>query len=247
LSPENKSAEISRRRAIGLLAVTGAGVLLGCGGSTATVSGSSGSATTAVGNAACVLTPDLTVGPYFVDEKLDRSDLTADTTDTNVTSGVPLTLKMFIMAYTSSGCSPLSGAQVDVWHADAGGVYSDESSEGTAGQTYLRGYQTTDANGSVIFESIFPGWYSGRTVHIHVLVRTFSTSGTETLEYTTQLFFDPALTLAVMAKAPYNTRGNPDTINSSDDIYNSETLLSLAAVSSGSGYATSITIGVQTG
>jgi len=200
-----------------------------------------------VGNAACVLTPDLTVGPYFVDEKLDRSDLTADTTDTNVTSGVPLTLKMFIMAYTSSGCSPLSRAQVDVWHADAGGVYSDESSEGTAGQTYLRGYQTTDANGSVIFESIFPGWYSGRTVHIHVLVRTFSTSGTETLEYTTQLFFDPALTLAVMAKAPYNTRGNPDTINSSDDIYNSETLLSLAAVSSGSGYATSITIGVQTG
>jgi len=100
---------------------------------------------------------------------------------------------------------------------------------------------------SVIFESIFPGWYSGRTVHIHVLVRTFSTSGTETLEYTTQLFFDPALTLAVMAKAPYSTRGNPDTINSSDDIYNSETLLSLAAVSSGSGYATSITIGVQTG
>src|SRR5882724_3168041 len=151
--------EISRREAIGLLALAGAGVMLGCGGgkSTAsTTSTSTATTTTGTGNAACILTPELTVGPYFVDEKLNRSDLTADTTDTNVTSGVPLTLKMFIMAYTSSGCSPLSGAQVDVWRADAGGVYSDEGSEGTAGQTYLRGYQTTDANGSVMFESIFP-------------------------------------------------------------------------------------------
>ena len=67
-------------------------------------------------------------------------------------------------------------------------------------------YQTTEANGSVMFGSIFPGWYSGRTVHIHIMVRTFSTSGTEALEFTTQLFFDPVLTLAVMAKAPLQHR-----------------------------------------
>ena len=187
------------------------------------------------------------MGPYFVDEKLNRSDLTSDTTDTNVTEGVPLTLQMFVMEYSSSGCTALSGARIDVWHADAGGVYSDESSEATVGLTYLRGYQTTDSNGQVTFKTIFPGWYSGRTVHIHVMIRTFSSSGTQTFEFTTQLFFDPALTVTIMAKAPYNTRGNPDTTNATDNIYNSETLLSLAAVSSGSGYTTSITLGVQTG
>ncbi len=188
--------------------------------------------------------PDLTVGPYFVDEKLNRSDLTTDTTDSNVLNGVPLTLNIFVMEYNSSGCTALAGAQVDVWHADAAGVYSDESVENTSGQTYLRGYQITDANGEVTFKTIFPGWYSGRTVHIHVMIRTFSSSGSETFDFTTQLFFDPTLTLQVMANAPYNTRGNPNTTNSADSIYSSETLLSLA--SSGSGYTTSITLGVQT-
>jgi protocatechuate 3,4-dioxygenase beta subunit len=251
LSPENRSKEISRRQAIGIMAVAGAGVMLGCGGgkltaSTTSTSTSTGSATTATGNAACILTPELTVGPYFVDEKLNRSDLTTDTFDTNVTNGVPLTLQIFLMDYSSSGCSALSGAQVDVWHADAAGVYSDESVEATVGQTYLRGYQTTDSNGLVTFKTIFSGWYSGRTVHIHVMIRTFSSSGTQTFEFTTQLFFDPALTLTIMAKAPYNTRGNPDTTNATDNIYNSETLLSLTSATSGSGYTTSITIGVQT-
>lgn len=246
---EGVGKEMSRREALGLLAVAGAGVRLGCGGAkstTSTTSTSTGTSTTGSGNASCILTPNLTVGPYFVDEKLNRSDLTSDTRDTNVTNGVPLTLQMYIMEYSSSGCTALSGAQVDVWHADAGGVYSDESSEGTVGQTYLRGYQTTDSNGLVTFKTIFPGWYSGRTAHIHVMIRTFSSSGTQTSEFTTQLFFDPALTLTIMANAPYNTRGNPDTTNSADNIYSSETLLSLAAASSGSGYTTSTTIGVQT-
>jgi len=246
---ESTSKEISRRQAIGILAVAGAGVMLGCGGgqSAASTTATSTTSTASTGNASCILTPELTVGPYYVDEKLNRSDLTADTTDTNVTNGVPLTLQMFIMQYSSSGCSALSGAQVDVWHADAGGVYSDESVENTVGQTYLRGYQTTDSNGLVTFKTIFPGWYSGRTVHIHVMIRTFSSSGAQTFEFTTQLFFDPALTLTIMAKAPYNTRGNPDTTNATDSIYNSETLLSLASATSGSGYTTSITVGVQTG
>ena len=245
---DDGSKEITRREAIAILAVAGAGTMLGCGGGKLTTSSTSTTTTsTATGNAACILSPELTVGPYFVDEKLNRSDLTTDTTDTNVIDGVPLTLQMFIMEYSSGGCTALSGAQVDVWHADAGGVYSDESSEGTVGQTYLRGYQTTDSNGQVTFKTIFPVWYSGRTVHIHVMIRTFSSSGTQTFEFTTQLFFDPALTLTVMAKAPYNTRGNPDTTNATDNIYNSETLLSLAAASSGSGYTTSITLGIQTG
>lgn len=245
MSFEGVSKEITRREALGLLAVASAGVVLGCGGgkSAASTTTSTGTSATSTGNAACILTPELTVGPYFVDEKLNRSDLTAATTDTNVIDGVPLTLQLFIMEYSGSGCTALSGAQVDVWHADAGGVYSDESVEGTVRQTYLRGYQVTDSNGLVTFKTIFPGWYSGRTVHIHVMIRTFSSSGTQTFEFTTQLFFDPALTLTIMGKSPYNTRGNPDTTNTSDRIYNSETLLSLTAASEG--YTTSITLGVQ--
>ena len=185
------------------------------------------------------------MGPYFVDERLNRSDLTTNTTDTNVTNGAPLALSIYIMEYGSSACTPLAGAQVDVWHADAAGVYSDESVENTVGQSFLRGYQLTDSNGLAAFKTIFPGWYSGRTVHIHVMIRTYSSSGGKTFEFTTQLFFDPALTLTVMAKAPYNTRENPDTTNATDNIYNSETLLSLKSASSDSGYTTSITLGVQ--
>jgi protocatechuate 3,4-dioxygenase beta subunit len=111
-----------------------------------------------------VLTPELTVGPYFVDEKLNRSDLTTNTTDTNVLNATPLTLTMTIMEYASSGCSALVGAQVDVWHADAAGIYSDESVENTTGQTFLRGYQITDSNGAVTFKTVVPGWYSGPSI-----------------------------------------------------------------------------------
>ncbi len=237
--------QLNRRQMMTMLAVSGAGVLIGCGAAGTTNSGT-GSGSGTGGNASCILAPELTIGPYFVDEKLNRSDLTTDTTNPNVLNGVPLTLNIYIMEYSSSSCSALQGAQVDIWHTDAAGVYSDENVEGTEGLTYLRGYQITDANGLATFKTIFPGWYQGRTVHIHVMVRTFSSSGTQTFEFTTQLFFDPALTLQVMANSPYNARGNPDTTNSADNIYNSETLLGLASVASG-GYSTSITLGVQTG
>ena len=159
------------------------------------------------------------MGPYFADERLNRSDLTTNITDSNVTNGAALALSIYIMEYGSSACTPLAGAQVDVWHADAAGVYSDESVENTVGQSFLRGYQLTDSNRLAAFKTIFPGWYSGRTVHIRVMIRTYSSSGGKTFEFTTQLFFDPALTLTVMAKAPYNTRGNPDATNATDNIY----------------------------
>jgi len=241
--------KLDRRQLLTMLAATGAGVLVGCqatGSNSSSTGTTSGTGTGTGGNAACVLTPELTIGPYFVDEKLNRSDLTTNTDNPNVLNGVPLTLNIYIMEYSSTGsCNALQGAQVDIWHADAAGVYSDESVEGTDGLTYLRGYQVTDANGLVIFKTIFPGWYSGRTVHIHVMIRTFSSSGTQTFEFTTQLFFDPSLTLQIIANAPYSTRGNPDTTNSTDNIYNSETLLGLTSASGG-GYTTTITLGVQT-
>lgn len=138
------------------MAAAGASVLIGCGGSAAS---STTTTTVAAGtiSSSCVLSPALTIGPYFVDEKLNRSDLTTDTNDVNVAAAMPLFLAITVQHYSSSGCSPLSGAQVDLWHADAGGKYSDENSEGTSGETYLRGYQVTDSSGLASFKTIFPG------------------------------------------------------------------------------------------
>lgn len=99
-------------------------------------------------------------------------DLTTNTTDVNVLNATRLSLMTTILQYAPSGCSALAGAQVDVGQADAAGLYSDQSVENTVGQTFLRGYQITDSKGAVTFKTIIPGWYSGRTVHIHVMIRT---------------------------------------------------------------------------
>jgi protocatechuate 3,4-dioxygenase beta subunit len=247
MSDRPDSLPLSRRRLIEILGGAGAAALSGCGGSgtSATTSGSS-SGTSSGTAASCVLTPELTVGPYFVDEKLNRSDLTANTTDANILNATPLTLTMTIMQYASGGCSALVGAQVDVWHADAAGVYSDESVENTTGQTFLRGYQITDSSGVVTFKTIVPGWYSGRTIHIHVMIRTLSSSGSILTEFTTQLFFDQTLTNALTTSvSPYSSRGLPDTTNAGDSIYSSPTQLTLTNATTGGGYTASITLGAQ--
>ena len=151
------------------------------------------------------------------------------------------------MEYASSGCSALVGAQVDIWHADAAGIYSDESVENTTGQTFLRGYQITDSNGAVTFKTVVPGWYSGRTIHIHVMIRTLSSSGSILTEFTTQPFFDQTLLNALTTTvSPYSSRGVPDTTNAQDSIYGSATQLTLTNATSGGGYTASITLGVQT-
>ncbi|WP_196760779.1 dioxygenase family protein, partial [Streptobacillus moniliformis] len=106
---------------------------------------------------------------------------------------------------TNGKFAPLSGATVDVWHADALGVYSDEDApmnhENTAGQKWLRGFQVSDKNGLVTFQTIFPGWYRGRTTHIHFKVR--ETVKGQTKEFTSQLFFDDTLADTIFGKAPY--------------------------------------------
>ena len=244
------SLQLTRRRLIEILGGAGVAALSGCGGSSTSASSTSGSSsgTTSGTTASCVLTPELTVGPYFVDEKLNRSDLTTNTTDTNVLNATPLTLTMTIIEYASSGCSALVGAQVDIWHADAAGIYSDESVENTTGQTFLRGYQITDSNGAVTFKTVVPGWYSGRTIHIHVMIRTLSSSGSVLTEFTTQLFFDQTLLNALTTTvSPYRSRGVPDTAYAEDSIYSNATQLTLTNATSGGGYTASITLGVQTG
>jgi protocatechuate 3,4-dioxygenase beta subunit len=192
----------------------------------------------------CALAPALTIGPYFVDERLHRSDVTENASTPFIAQAVPLFLTINAYSATGSACSPLQGVQIDIWHCHAGGLYSDEAQNGTTGQTWLRGYQVTDANGNVTFKTIFPGWYQGRTIHIHVMARWFDTNGNATYTFTTQLFFLESVNDAVLANAPYNTRGNRDTTNSSDNIYAASMLVDAQPTGDGA-YAGTIAIGLQ--
>jgi len=182
----------------------------------------------------CVLIPSKTEGPYFVDEKLNRSDIRTDPSDGTARPGMPVTLTMVIVRADAS-CAPVEGAVVDIWHANAAGRYSDIASEGTSGQEFLRGLQATDAGGQAKFTTIFPGWYSGRAVHIHFKVRVFSGSATS-FEFNSQLFFDPATANAIYATSPYSSRGTPNVANAADNIYGSDGAKLLVALSAnGSG------------
>ena len=194
--------------------------------------------------AICVMRPAMTEGPYFVDEKLNRSDIRSDPSDGSVKDGLPLVITVNVSSI-SSNCTPLSGATLDIWHCDAAGVYSDASdrSFNTQGKQFLRGYQTTDANGQVKFTTIYPGWYHGRTVHIHFKIRT--TSGHD---FTSQWFFDDGLSDTVFAQAPYAAQGTRDTRNSADGIYSnggSQLLLAPKLAQAGGTYSATFNIGLQ--
>jgi protocatechuate 3,4-dioxygenase beta subunit len=173
-----------------------------------------------------LVTPQAIEGPFWVDENLKLSNLLTNANGrTTVTGGFPLTLTFTLYNYnatTSSGV-PLSGAHIDIWHADAIGTYSDEASgaiqsENTVGQTWLRGYQVTDSNGAVSFSTIHPGWYTGRTPHIHVRVRTYDSSGNVTYNLTTQMFFTDAQNAAVLAATIYQ-HGTRTVFNANDNVY----------------------------
>ena len=182
----------------------------------------------------CVLQREVTEGPYYLDLNLVRRDITGDR------KGTPLTLR-FVVADAAT-CKPIPGAKVEIWHADASGTYS-----GVAGQrgNYLRGIQVADRAGRVRFDSIFPGWYRGRTPHIHMKVFV---SGNEV--HTGQVFFREGVQRAVYHQGAYASRGLADTTNTSDNIYRSagaRALMSLKRKGSltSSGYTGRLTIGVQ--
>lgn len=220
---------LTRREALKFLGLVGAAlVAAGCApGQTGTAPATSAGAATATGvagqatassAAACVVRPEMTVGPYFVDEQLNRSDIRTEPSDGSVKAGVPLTVAFNVMQIAAGACSPLAGAMVDVWHCDALGVYSGVADEATNGQKFLRGYQVTDASGHVEFQTIYPGWYTGRTVHFHFKIRATVPAGQD-YEFTSQLYFDEAVTDQVFTQAPYNTTGQRDTTNATDMHY----------------------------
>ncbi|AUI69627.1 hypothetical protein [Beggiatoa leptomitoformis] len=240
-----ESASLTRRTLLRTLGVLGALPLTGYGLRNLLTASQAADI-----NSLCILSPTKTEGPYWIDEHLNRADLTTDTTRASVLQGLPFTLAINVINASSSSCSVAQNVQIDVWHADAAGEYSDVSGNGqtsTVGQTFLRGYQVTDASGLVTFKSIYPGWYRGRTPHIHVRARVFDASGNTTYNFTTQLFFDDAVTDVVYANAPYNTRGTRDTRNATDMHYldgdSSNLLLSLEKTSDG--YAGVASVGLS--
>lgn len=197
----------------------------------------------------CIVRPALTEGPYFVDEKLNRSDIRPDPATGKVSEGIPLQVVFNVSQISASGCVPLEGAQVDVWHCDALGVYSDVQDNNfgsTQGTKFLRGYQLTDANGQATFTTIYPGWYRGRAVHVHFKIRN-GTSSQQVHEFTSQFFFDESVTDQVHAQEPYAQKGYRTLKNEGDGIYRSggEQLL-LRPAKMGDGYTTRFDIGLQT-
>ena len=241
---------LSRRQALSLVGVTGLALLTGYDGTEST-----SASPINMDGSGVVVTPAEEEGPFFVNVGLHRADLTANTKNPNVLNGLPLTLKLKVYQISGSKITPLPGAHVDIWHADAEGVYSDEPMEGTEGETFLRGYQVTDAGGAVQFKTIYPGWYPGRTAHVHFKVRNYSASGKKTYEFTSQLYMDDKITDTVYAIAPYNRRSPRHTRNQDDGVYNTEAsngtasgsqlLLALRKASSGKGYVGTFTIGLQ--
>jgi protocatechuate 3,4-dioxygenase beta subunit len=224
---------LNRREALKMFGSVGAVLLIGC-------SGDSASSNNGNPGTSCVVTPQLTEGPYFVDERLNRANITAGQ------PGLPLSLAINVFNASTQACSPISGVQIDLWHASGNGIYSDIPGLGADGQTFLRGYQLTNANGVASFQTMYPGWYTGRATHIHLKARLFNASGAQTLDATTQLFFDDNITDTVYSmNAPYNSRRARDTRNASDGIYGGRTslLVNLNGSPTG-GYTGAISVGI---
>jgi protocatechuate 3,4-dioxygenase beta subunit len=230
-----KEETVNRRRALELLGVLGA-VAAGCGGSqdtgtggaagSGTTTGPSGStsststSSTTSASGSCDEIPDETSGPYpdtkdMIDSATyDRSDITEDRT------GTPLTLTLTVED-ASNSCAPIAGAKVMIWHCDKDGIYSEYSNSTNAGSTsttYLRGWQVTDANGTVTFKTIYPGWYTPRATHIHIEIYSGST-----VKKVTQIGFPDDVNQTVYAQTSLYTKGQNSTTDDSDQVYGNGT------------------------
>jgi protocatechuate 3,4-dioxygenase beta subunit len=194
---------------------------------------STGPAGVASGAVSCVLAPEQTEGPYYLDDHKRRRNITEGR------PGTALTLRLTVVDVST--CQPITGAAVDIWHCDAAGIYSGTSVQNTEEDRFLRGIQRTDSRGVAVFQTIYPGWYSGRTVHVHVMVHIGGN-----VVHTGQLYFPDSLTDAVYRRRPYSRRPNRTTRNVADSIYRNggkRSTLKLRRI--GTGYVGSITMGIQ--
>ncbi len=237
---------IRRRDVLTLFRATGTALLVvGCTSKKSSLAQTSTNKTTLPN---CIVRPEQTEGPYFVDEKLNRSDIRTDPIDGKVVDGVPLQLTLRVSGVGNDSCTPVAGAIVDIWHCDALGVYSDvtDRSFDTMGKKFLRGYQVTDANGTVKFTTIYPGWYQGRTPHIHFKIRTAATAG-QSNEFTSQLYFDDAVSDRIYKQMPYASKGDRDQTNEQDGIFRrgGDKLMLVLTENQQGGYAATFDIGLQ--
>ena len=214
----------------------------GASASAAAAATAAASAAIATALPACVVAPELTEGPYYLDVNLERSDIRTNSGDTTPVDGAALTLDWIVSQADGSACMPMEGVVVDVWHCDALGVYSGV--QGNAGD-FLRGFQRTDANGRASFTTVYPGWYQGRAVHIHFKIRT-DPDASAGFEFTSQLFFDDELSRSVYSTGVYAQKGAQDQPNTSDQIFNQSGGATLLAVTQdGDAYKATFPIAVQ--
>jgi protocatechuate 3,4-dioxygenase beta subunit len=200
--------------------------------------------------AACILSPEQTEGPYYIAREKVRSTISEHR------AGTPLKLQFTVVDATT--CKPIKGAAVDIWHCDAGGIYSGFESASTGGppggnsgptdkHTFLRGIQLTGLRGRCHFQTVYPGWYRGRTVHIHVKVHVAGDVINHVV-HTGQLFFSDTLTGKVYQNHPYRARAAArDTFNNTDSIFQSggkQSLLTMRRDGHG-GFVGSIVLGVR--
>ncbi|MFA1549585.1 intradiol ring-cleavage dioxygenase [Actinomadura chokoriensis] len=234
-------------------------------------------------NPACVLSPETTEGPYYLDYEMVRRDVTEDR------PGIPLILRVAVVD-TSAGCRPVKRAAVDIWHCDAGGVYSGYEGNTLPGGppsgmptdmptgmptgmppgggggghaepvndlTFLRGVQLTNGHGTAELRTIYPGWYQGRALHIHVKVhvggkvdaKKKSYSGGH-VSHTGQFFFEEELAEKVAALEPYKHNTVPRVKLEEDGIYRQagSGLLTIRPIHRGRierGLLATITVGVD--
>lgn len=254
---------LTRREVLALMGAAGLALVVGCSDDDADPAATStaapaqeNTATAAATSAAteqasatavpsCVVRPELTEGPYFVDVNLNRSDIRPNTPDGAVSAGDPLALTFLVSRIGGDGaCTALEGATVDAWQCDALGVYSGVA--GSPDTDFLRGHQLTDASGRAAFTTVYPGWYPGRATHIHFKIRTDPAADAGT-EFTSQLFFDDALSDTVHTQGVYASRGAAGRRQNSDDgIYNDTNgQLLLDVQRSGQSYAATFEIGIQ--
>ncbi|MDR6977076.1 protocatechuate 3,4-dioxygenase beta subunit [Streptomyces sp. 3330] len=273
MTGNHKDSSITRRRALavtggtvaaGGLAVAGYQAAFADTSADAEASASASATSTSTSGSCMTLMTSVTEGPYYLDGALVRKDITEGK------SGVPLTLRLTVVDATD-GCTPVAGAAVEIWHCDAWGYYSGyttanpggsapaESEDGSTADddTYLRGYQIANANGVVKFETIFPGWYTPRTCHIHLKVHTGGQKEDGTYEggkvnYTGQLFFPDDIAEEIFTLEPYSKHSGSYTTLADDMVYDdggtSSGLLTLKAVHKADpskGYKGSITLGVD--
>lgn len=240
---------LSRRDMLEALAAGGAAILVPNGW----LYGAAGRLTRAGGMVlpACVVRPAQTEGPYFVDTALDRADIRSDPADGTRSDGTTLRLAFRVSRLDGAGCAPLPDALVDVWQCDALGVYSGvrdiNGRFDTSGRAFLRGHQLTGRDGVAEFRTIYPGWYEGRTVHIHFKIRTDPKSP-RGFEFTSQLYFDDVQSDRVFTRKPYASKAGPRTRNEADGIFGRggrDLLLDVTA--DGDGYAGTFDVGLQMG